>query len=159
LECRHLRNRVGIRARVLHHRGVLALEAPGRVEECTGAESDDPAHAQCLGRVEDVLGALDVDRLEVRQVLAGPAQERGTMNRRISAGGGATDIIGIGDVASAYLDPQGDKWLHVGRWASQGTHGVAALDQEFADVGAGQSGGTGDENRLTHADTCPETSE
>ncbi len=81
------------------------------------------------------------------------------MNRRISAGGGATDIIGIGDVAFAYLDPQGDKWLHVGRWASEGAHVVAPLDQQFADVGAGQSGEPVTKIVSRHPGHLPEASE
>ena len=43
--------------------------------------------------------------------------------------------------------------------AGQGPDGVAPLDQELADVGTGQSGGAGDEDRLAHAGVCSETSE
>ncbi len=154
LEGRHLGDRVGIRARLLHHRGVLALEAPGRVEERAGADGDDPAHAEGLGGVEDVLGALDVHGLEVGQVLAGPAQERGAVDGGVGTGGGPADVVGIGDVAGHDLDPQGDKGRGVGCRAGQGPDTVAPLDQELADVGAGQPGGAGDEDRLAHAGAC-----
>ena len=65
--------------------------------------------------------------------------------------GGPPDIVGVGDVAGDDLDPQGDERVGVGAGAGQGPHGVAALDQELADVGAGQPGGAGDEDRLAHA--------
>ena len=72
----------------LHHRGVLALEPAGGVEEGAGADGDHPAHAQRLGRVEDVLRALDVHGLEVGKVLARPTEERGTVDGGVGPGGG-----------------------------------------------------------------------
>jgi hypothetical protein len=61
-----------------------------------------------------VLRTLDVHGLEVGKVLTRPTEERGAVDRGISAGGGAADILGIGDVAAHDLDPQGDERLDVG---------------------------------------------
>ena len=80
LEGRHLGDGVGIRARLLGHRRVLAVEPAGGVEERARAHRHHPAQADGLGRVEDVLGAVDVHRLEVGQVLAGPTQQRGAVD-------------------------------------------------------------------------------
>ena len=104
-----------------------------------------------LGGVEDVLGAVDVHRLEVGQVLAGPAQQGGAVDGRVAAGGAPEDVVGVGDVAGHDLDPQVGQRSGVGSGPGQGPDVVAPLDEELADVGAGQSGGAGDEDRL---DSC-----
>lgn len=80
------------------------------------------------------------------------------MDGGIGTGGGAPDVAGRGDVARHDLDPQGDEWLRVSGRTSQGTHAVATLDEELADVGTGQPGGPGDEDRLAHVDICGGTS-
>ena len=49
----------------------------------------------------------DVHGLEVGQVLAGPAEERGAVDGGVGAGGGPTDVVGIGDVAGARSRPRG----------------------------------------------------
>ena len=54
------------------------------------------------------------------------------------------------------LDAQADQRLGVGVGPGQRPHVVAPLDQQLADVGAGQSGGAGDEDRLAHAEACCE---
>jgi hypothetical protein len=117
------------------------------------------AHTEGGGDVQDMFRALDVDGLEVRQVLAGATQQRGAVNRRIGTGPSAQHIVGVGDVAADDLDSQGNERLRVSRRASQGPDLVAALDQKSADVGAGQPGRAGDEDRLGHADVCSESSE
>src|SRR5580704_10520730 len=100
LERRHLCDGVGIRAWLLGHRGVLAFETAARVEERARADGDHPAHAESLGRIEDVLRPLDVHGLEVGEVLAGATQERGTVDHRVSAGCGTADVVGDRDVAT-----------------------------------------------------------
>ncbi len=75
------------------------------------------------------------------------------------AGGRPADVVGIGDVTGDDLDPQGGERIGVGAGAGQGADVVAAFDQELADVGARQSGGSGDEDRLAHAGACSGRSE
>ena len=76
------------------------------------------------------------------------------MDGRVAAGGAPEDVGGVGDVAGHHLDPQVGQGIGVGFGPGQGPDVVAPLDQELADIGAGQSGGAGDEDRLTHAEAC-----
>ena len=54
--------------------------------------------------------------------------------------------------------PRADERSGVGPGPGQGPDVVAPLDEELADVGAGQPGGAGDEDRLAHAGACSGTS-
>ena len=95
----HLGQGVGILARLLRDRGVLAVEAARRVEEGPGAHGDHSAEVERLRRVEHVLGAADVDRLEVGHVLAGATEERGTVDGGIAPRGRPQHGLGVGHVA------------------------------------------------------------
>ncbi len=158
-EGRHLGDRVRIRARLLRHRGVLAIESAGRVEEGARAHGHHPPHPESLGRVEHVSRAVHVHGLEVGEVLAGPTEEGGTVDGGVGTGRGPSDVVGVGDVAGHHLDPQGRERTGVGSGSGERTDAVASFDQKLADVGAGQSGGTGDEDGLAHAGACSGTSE
>ncbi len=62
--------------------------------------------------------------------------------------------VGIGDIAGDDLDAERLQRRGVRGLAGQCAHVVAPLGQLLADVGAGQSGGAGHEDRLAHADSC-----
>ncbi len=64
------------------------------------------------------------------------------------------DVAGVGDVPGDDVDPQLDQGIGVGPGPGQGPDVVAPFDQELADVGPGQPGGAGDEDRLAHAVAC-----
>jgi hypothetical protein len=154
LEGRHLRDGVGIRARLLGHRRIFACESTRRVEERAGADGHDPPHADLLGGIEQVAGPVHVHGPEVVDVLAGPAQQRRAVDGGVTTRRTPPDIIGIGDVTGDDLDPEGRQRIGVRTRAGEGPHGVAPLDQELADIGSGQAGGAGDEDRLAHAGAC-----
>ncbi len=138
----------------MHDRGILAFETAGRVEERARADGDDPAHAEGLGRIEDVLGTLDVHSFEVGEVLAGATEEGGTVDGGVCPRCSPPDVVGGGDVAGHDLGTQGDEGLRVSRRAGEGAHPVAPLHQELADVGTGQAGRAGDEDGLAHVESC-----
>ena len=108
--------------------------------------------ADGFGGVEDILGAADVHRLEVSQVLAGPTQQGGAVDGGVGAGGRPPDGIGIGDVAGDHLDPRAASGSVSARLPGQGPDMVAPLGQQFADVGAGKPGGARHQDRLAHAE-------
>ena len=108
-----------------------------------------------LGGVEHVLGAVDVHRLEVGQVLARPAQQRGAVDGRVAARWRARRTSSASVTSPVTTStPRSASGAVSALGPGQGPDVVAALDQELADVGAGQSGGAGDEDRLAHADAC-----
>ena len=154
LERRHLCDGVGIRAWLLGHRGVLALEAAARVEERAGADGDHPSHAEGLGRIENVFRPLDVHGLEVGEVLAGATQQRGTVDGRVDSRCGAPDVVCGGDIAGHDLGAQCNERPAVSRRTGEGAHPVAPLDQQLADVGTGQAGRSGDKDGLSHVESC-----
>ncbi len=102
----HLGHRVGVRARLLGDRCVLPIESLGGVEERARAHRHHATEVDGLRRIEHVLGAADVHRLEVGQVLAGPTQQSGAMDGGVGTPGRPYHGIGIGDVAGDHLDAQ-----------------------------------------------------
>ena len=62
--------------------------------------------------------------------------------------------VGIGHVARDHLDPERREWRCVRRLPGERPDVVTALGELLADVGAGEAGGAGHEDRLTHADSC-----
>ncbi len=137
----HLGQRVGILARLLGDRCVLAVEPARGVEERPRAHGDDAAHVDGLRGVEHVLGAADVDGLEVGHVLAGAAEQRGTVDGGIAARGCPQHGLGVRHVTGHHLDAERRQRRGVGGLPSQRPDAVAPLHQELADVGAGEPGG------------------
>src|SRR5437868_1312033 len=82
------------------------------------------------------------------------ARAMASWNAAIGTGGGATHVVGIGDVATHDHDAQRSKRCGVCRRTSQSTDSVAALDQMLADVGTGEASSARDEDGLTHAVVC-----
>jgi hypothetical protein len=87
-----------------------------------------------------------VDGVEVGEVLTGAAEEGGAVDRGVAARGRPGDILRIDDVTHDELDADRRERSGFFGAADEGLHGVAALDQLLADVGAGEPGATGDED-------------
>ncbi len=74
------------------------------------------------------------------------------MDGGVAAGGRPQHCIGVGDVAGHDFDAERRQRCGVRRLAGQCPHRIAPLDQQLADVGAGQPGGSRDQDRLRHVD-------
>ena len=146
----HLGQGVGILAGFLRDRGVLAVEPARGVEERSRAHRDDSAKVEGFRGIEHVLGAADVDGLEVGHVLARAAEERSAVDGGIAARRCPQHRLGVGHVAGHHLDAERGEWRGIRRLPSQGTDTVAPLHQELADVGAGQPRGARHQDGLVH---------
>jgi hypothetical protein len=134
---------VGIVGRIGEHGRILAEPGCGEIEESASAERDDAAHAVLSTCFENVSRADDVHGMEVGDLLTRAAEQRGTVDGRVAARGGSQDILGVDDVPPDQLDADRRERRGFVRVPDQRFHGVAALDQLLADVGAGEAGTAG----------------
>ena len=93
---------------------------------------------------------VGVDRPEGLEVLARTTEQRGAVDGGIGASCRGQHVVGVGDVPGHDAYPHGLQRPGVGAGSGQGLHPVAALDEEPADVGPGQSGGPGHEDGVAH---------
>ena len=143
-------DRVGIVRWIVEHRCVLEGSVGGEVDERRRAQCHDPTHAVRPCGIEHVHRADRVDGVEVRQILACAAEQRRTVNRRIATLRCTRDVIGFGDVTLDDVNTDSRQGFGIGWSPDECTHGVAALEQLFADVGTRESGAAGDEDDLGH---------
>ena len=80
------------------------------------------------------------------------------MDGRVRPPGRPHHGVGIGDVPGDDLDTERQERSGVRGLPGERAHMVAPLRQQLADVGAGQSGGAGHQDRLAHAEACTDAS-